>query len=99
MFHLFLGQADSLDSVREAKEVTNRAVREAKEVTNKAAASAQRVGSHQSYSVVQSQARDADVRALADLSRALDKKVKNNRTLKKTAFLTVQVCLRLKRQC
>jgi hypothetical protein len=64
-----------LDAVREAKEVTNRAVREAKEVTMKAAIAAQRVGQRQSCSVAQSQAREADARALADLSHSLDKKV------------------------
>lgn len=69
------GQADTLDAVREAKEVTNRAVREAKEVTVKSAAASQRVGSHQPLGGLQSQAREADVRALAELSRALDKKV------------------------
>lgn len=64
-----------MDAVREAKEVTNRAVREAKEVTMKAAIAAQRVGQRQSCSVAQSQAREADARALADLSHSLDKKV------------------------
>ncbi|CAK9220289.1 unnamed protein product [Sphagnum troendelagicum] len=56
-------QADSVDSVRSAKAATN-----------EAAAAAQKVVLSQPFGVSQSQARDADVRALADLSRALDKK-------------------------
>jgi hypothetical protein len=50
-------------------------VRSAKAATNEAAAAAQKVVLSQPFGVSQSQARDADVRALADLSRALDKKV------------------------
>jgi hypothetical protein len=61
---LFHQQADSVDSVRSAKAATN-----------EAAAAAQKVVLSQPFGVSQSQARDADVRALADLSRALDKKV------------------------
>jgi hypothetical protein len=60
---LFHQQADSVDSVRSAKAATN-----------EAAAAAQKVVLSQPFGVSQSQARDADVRALADLSRALDKK-------------------------
>jgi hypothetical protein len=50
-------------------------VREAKEVTIKSAVASQRVGPHQPLGGLQLQAREADVRALAELSRALDKKV------------------------
>lgn len=50
-------------------------MREAKEVNIKSAVASQRVGSHQPLGGLQSQAREADVRALAELSRALDKKV------------------------
>lgn len=50
-------------------------MREAKEVNIKSAGAPQRVGSHQPLGGLQSQAREADVRALAELSRALDKKV------------------------
>lgn len=67
------GQADTLDAVREAKEVTNRAVREANEMTVKSAVASSRVGPHQTRSGLQS--REAEVWALAELSRALDKKV------------------------
>lgn len=70
-----MGQTDTLDAVREAKEVTNRAVREAKDVTTKSAVASQRVGSHQPLGGFQAQAIEADARALAELARALDKKV------------------------
>ncbi|CAK9266551.1 unnamed protein product [Sphagnum jensenii] len=56
-------QVDSADSIRSAKASTN-----------EAAAAAQKVGLSQPFGISQLQARDADVRALADLSRALDKK-------------------------
>ncbi|CAK9869126.1 unnamed protein product [Sphagnum jensenii] len=56
-------QVDSADSIRSAKAATN-----------EAAAAAQKVGLSQPFGINQLQARDADVRALADLSRALDKK-------------------------
>ncbi|CAM6016402.1 unnamed protein product [Sphagnum balticum] len=56
-------QVDSADSIRSAKAATN-----------EAAAAAQKVGLSQPFGISQLQARDADVRALADLSRALDKK-------------------------
>lgn len=65
-------KADTLDAVREAKEVTNRAVREANEMTVKSAVASSRVGPHQTRSGLQS--REAEVWALAELSRALDKK-------------------------
>jgi len=50
-------------------------VREAKEVNINSAVASQRVGAHQPLGGLQSQAREADVRALAELSRALNKKV------------------------
>jgi hypothetical protein len=50
-------------------------IRSAKAGTNEAAAAAQKVGLSQPFGISQLQARDADVRALADVSRALDKKV------------------------
>lgn len=50
-------------------------MREAKEVNLKAALTSQRVSPHQPLGGLQAQAMEADVQALAELSRALDKKV------------------------
>ena len=46
-----------------------------KVAANEAVAAAQRAMYHQPCSLAQVQAREADIRALADLTRALDKKV------------------------
>lgn len=51
-------------------------MREAKEVNLKAAVTSQRVSPHQPPGGLQAHAREADVLALAELSRALDKKVR-----------------------
>lgn len=75
-----------MDAVREAKEVTNRAVLEAKEVSIDTTVATLKVGQHPSYTLAQLQAREADVRALADLSRSLDKKVSNYTSLNFACF-------------
>ena len=46
-----------------------------KAAANEAVAAAQEAMYHQPCSLAQVQAREADIRALADLTRALDKKV------------------------
>ncbi|PKA56627.1 Protein always early 3 [Apostasia shenzhenica] len=77
--------------MNQAKGDTIDAIVQAKAAVNEVAAAAQQAMYSQPYTLAQIQAREADIRALADLSRTLDKKV----TLQSQNFAVIENCARL----